>query len=94
MSDSVVVDLAGKPLAAIPEPDRVLAILKKLVAGVESGELKLEWLYVIGAEPDPAAARGHLLRRTWDTGITVAEAVFELEQEKYILLHTMMGESL
>jgi hypothetical protein len=86
-----VVDLSGKPLAAIPEQDRALAVLKKLVADVESGALKLEWLYVIAAEPDPEV-RGHVLRRSWDTGITVANAVFELEQEKHVLLHMMMGE--
>lgn len=87
-----LIDFAtGKPLAAIPEKDRALRILKELAALIEAGEIKLNWLYIL-AETDDPEERGSVLRKSWDTGITVASAVYHLEMEKHVLLKMMEGD--
>jgi hypothetical protein len=86
-----VVDLSGRPLAGIPEQDRALAILKHLVAAIEDGQLKLNWVYVL-AETDDPNERANVLRKSWDTGLTVADAVYHLEMEKHVVLKMMEGE--
>lgn len=90
--DPDLIDFAtGKPLAAIPEQDRALRILKELSALIEAGEIKLNWLYIL-AQTDDQTSRGSVIRKSWDIGITVANAVYHLEMEKRLLLKMMEGD--
>lgn len=88
----VVVDLRGQPIdPGNPPTEGPLAVLKGIVAKIEAGELELEWVYVLGASPDPDV-RGDIVPRSFDSGLTVAHAVYELEREKAHIIRMATGD--
>ena len=75
-----IVDLKGNAVEHAPEPNRVLAVLKDLIAEIEGG-LEIDRVYVLLDGPDPGD-RSCWVNSSRDSGHTIAEAVYRLELEK------------
>lgn len=76
-----VVNLNGTPIT-VPAPEKTpLAVLQDIVAKIESGELALDKIFVIG-ESAVANDLARVIHPVWDSGLTCAETVFLLETAK------------
>ena len=71
-----------------PETDGCLAILKGVIAEIESGR-QCNSVYVLADFADPDD-RARVIRVNRSTDMTVAEAVFRLELEKAMVLQMML----
>ena len=81
-----LVDMGGKPLEAPPARITPLSVLKDIVAEIESGALEPEAVFVIVQKP---SANGKVTHPTWDSGVSVAEAIYLMETVKSNLLDAM-----
>lgn len=81
-----VVGLDGKAIAAIPEAETPLAVLKRVVAEIESGKIDPEMVFVVARVP---SSNGYCKQPTWDSGLRVNEVICLLEEVKFDLLEAM-----
>lgn len=86
-----LVGLDGKQIEGELPSDEPLAILKMLVAKIESGMLTLSAVYVLGEIPKPGN-ESMVSRESWDSGLTVAQAVFRLEMEKNMVINAVLAD--
>jgi hypothetical protein len=79
---SEIVDLSGKPCPKGIPAKTPLNVLKDIVAQIESGELILEDILVIGIEPD----KDKQAYPMWDSNLRLDTTIYMLEVAKYNLM--------
>lgn len=80
-----LVNIKGEAIEGEIPAETALSILKELVVDIESGEVCLERFMLIGHAPNPTDA-GEIIPVARATEMTVSEAVYTLECEKYRLM--------
>lgn len=92
MTQSKVVTLNGAPISQSPGARTPLMVLKEVIAQIESGEIALDDVLVIGVQPSKLDT-SKVSYPTWDNDMRVGEAVFLLESVKVNILTAMKGSS-
>lgn len=82
-----VVDLTSKPIAAPPPDQEDLAtVLAGILASIQSGEIKPDGFFLI-------LDIGETIK-SFDSGLTISQAVHMLEREKFCILCAAEGVKL
>ena len=83
-----VIGLDGKQIEGELPSKTPLAVLKQVVAKIETGDLVLEEIYIIGIKPSKTNS-ANIIQESWDSGMTAASAVYVLESHKLEIIQMM-----
>jgi hypothetical protein len=90
MTGPKVVTLSGEPIEHAIEGNTPLATLKRLVEKVESGDIVLKTVLILGESPSPKDP-SCVFTKAWDSDITVERMITIMEMTKFDLIAKSMG---